>query len=93
MHVASGGKIKRRFSGVGYTCSGLLGNFLMRFLFFLFFFFSLRRWVRFRNLRIFFHLVNNLCKRANSLSAVLTNLFGLHDFRNTICNKFKIEYL
>lgn len=38
MHVASGGKIKRRFSGVGYTGSGLLGNFLMLFsIFFLFF--------------------------------------------------------
>lgn len=40
MHVASGGKIKRRFSGVGYTGSGLLGNFLM--LFFPFFFFLFR---------------------------------------------------
>lgn len=29
MHVVSGGKIKRRFSGVGYTGSALLGNFLM----------------------------------------------------------------
>lgn len=90
MHVASGGKIKRRFSGVGYTGSGLLGNFLT--LSFFFFFSLLRRWIQYRNLRIFFYLVNNLCKRANSLSAVLTNLFGLYDFRNTMCNKFKVEY-
>lgn len=89
MHVASGGKIKRRFSGLGCTGSGLLGNFLT--LFSPFFFSSLRRWVQFRNLRIFFYLVNNLRKRANSLSAVPTNLFGLSDFRNAICKRFEIE--